>query len=274
MALTLRYRATTTVPVEVEGITPDRVARMSRNDVQQLPIFVGNVSVPLTELFDVSGDPSDGCMDWHGDLSGVHWVGARMQKGQIRIHGPVGRHLGSAMSGGRIDVQGDAGDWVGAELQGGSIHVHGSAGHLVGAAYRGSPRGMTGGTILVDGQAGNEVGHSMRRGLIAIGGAAGDLIGFNMLAGTVFVFGAIGIRHGAGMRRGTLGFFGPKPPLILSTFRYAYRGRPLFVNMLFHHLQRVGFAQGPAAYPFDIDAYHGDLLEGGRGEILLRVTDE
>ena len=272
MALNLRYEGTTNVPVEVEGITPDRVAPLSVAEIERLPIFVGNTQVPLADLFKVSGDPSDACLDWHGELSGVHWVGAKMTRGQMRIHGSVGRHLGSEMSGGRIDVQADAGDWVGGELRGGLIHVHGSAGHLIGAAYRGSRRGMLGGTILINGNVGNEIGHTMRRGLLVVGGAAGDLIGFNLLAGTILVFGPSGIRHGAGMKRGTIGLLGSPKPSLLPSFRYGCRWQPVFMTLILRHLRQVGFDVPDDGLPTaELTVYHGDLIEGGRGEILLRA---
>jgi formylmethanofuran dehydrogenase subunit C len=209
-------------------------------------------------------------MQWHGDLSGVHWIGTGMSHGHIQVHGNAGRHLGSEMSGGEIHVDGDAGDWVGGEMHGGLIHVRGSAGHLVGAAYRGSPRGMTGGTILVHGRAGNEIGHSMRRGLIAVG-SAGDLVGFNMLAGTIIVLGDAGIRHGAGMRRGTLVFLGDEPPSLLSTFRFACRHRPLAITMLLQQLERNEFPISGDHLGVDFDMYNGDFIENGRGEVLLRA---
>ncbi len=271
MALVLQYHGSTKVPVEVEGITPDRVAPLSPADIERLPIFVGNRQVALSELFRVSGDPTDQCLDWHGDLSGVHWIGAKMTAGQLRIHGSAGRHLGSEMSGGRLDVEGNAGDWVGAELKGGLIRVRGSAGDLVGAAYRGSRRGMTGGTILIDGRVGNEAGHSMRRGLLSVGAEAGDLIGINMLAGTVVVMGPTGIRHGAGMKRGTLGLLGsPRPPL-LPSYRYACRARPVFVTLLLKQLQQLGVVIPEELWTTELATYHGDLIEGGRGEILLKA---
>jgi formylmethanofuran dehydrogenase subunit C len=271
MALQLHYREKTNVPVEVEGVSPDRVAHMSCKEIERIRIFVGNTQVPLAELFDISGDPSDQQLDWHGDLSGVHWIGARMVSGSVRIHGSVGRHMGSEMSGGQIDVEGDAGDWVGAELKGGMIRIRGSAGHLVGGAYRGSRRGMTGGTIVIDGNVGNEIGHSMRRGLLVVRGAAGDLIGFNMLAGTILVLGTTGIRHGAGMKRGTLGLLGRERPSLLPSFRYACRTHPLFLRLVFKHLDRCGFLVDNDLAVAEVDTYHGDLLEGGRGEILLRA---
>ena len=271
MVLSLRCKATSSVPVEVEGITPDAIAELSVAEIEKLEVFQGNRKASLADFFDVSGDATDGEMHWEGDLAGVHWIGAKMSRGKICIEGHAGRHIGSEMSGGKIVVNGNAGDWVGGEMHGGSIHVHGSAGHLIGAAYRGSARGMIGGTILIDGKVGNEIGHTMRRGLLAVGGDAGDLAGFNMLAGSIFVFGTAGIRHGAGMRRGTIGFFGDKAPPMLPSFRHACRYRPQVLLLIFRQLRASGF---PLADDIttEVDLYNGDLIEGGRGEILLRVA--
>ena len=177
MTLRLLLKSRSSVPVEVEGVTPEAVRDKPLADIERIPIFHGNTKVPLAEFFDVSGDPTDGRMEWEGDLSGVHWIGAGMSSGWIHIAGSAGRHLGSEMSGGEIFVDGDAGDWVGGEMHGGLIHVRGRAGHLIGAAYRGSARGMTGGTILIHGAVGNEIGHSMRRGSAGrrLGGRSGGL---------------------------------------------------------------------------------------------------
>src|SRR5512138_1962630 len=199
--LVLRYTASTSVPVEVEGVTPSAVKSLSLADISRIEIFQGNRKAPLGEFFDVSGDPGDGRIEFHGDLAGVHWIGAHITEGEIHVRGNAGRHVGSEMTGGAIHVHGDAGDWVGGEMHGGLIHVRGRAGNLIGAAYRGSKRGMTGGTLLVEGPVGDEIGHTMRRGLIAVGGC-GDFAGLNMIAGTILVFGPAGLRPGAGMRRG------------------------------------------------------------------------
>jgi formylmethanofuran dehydrogenase subunit C len=273
MALSLAYHADTTLPVEVEGITPDVTANKSAAEIGRLLIYRGNEQLALGELFSVSGDASDGVLRWAGNLAGVHWIGAKMTRGQIHVAGPAGRHVGSEMEGGEIFVDGDAGDWAGGEMHGGLLRIHGHAGHLVGAAYRGSPRGMTGGTILIHGNAGNEIGHTMRRGLIAIAGQAGDLAGFNMLAGSVLLFGASGIRHGAGMRRGTIGLFGDPRPELLSSFRYACRYRPDFLALMFVHLRHHGFPVAEALAQAEFELFHGDLLEGGRGEILVKAPD-
>ncbi len=272
MVLCLRFKNPSPVPLEVEGLTPEHLSSLSLSEVERSIIFQGNRKVPLGDYFRASGDPSDAVVHWEGDLAGVHWIGAKMTAGEIRVIGNAGRHLGSEMRGGRILVEGNAGDWVGGEMHGGLIHVHGRAGHLIGAAYRGSARGMTGGTILINGDVGNEIGHTMRRGMLAIGGDTGDLIGFNMLAGSVLTFGETGIRHGAGMHRGTLGFFGPTAPPLLPTFRHACRYRPDILKLTFAHLRELGFPVPVDAAEMEVDLYNGDMIEGGRGEMLIRAA--
>jgi formylmethanofuran dehydrogenase subunit C len=270
VALRLTYHGQTSVPVEIEGLTPDWACDKSVAEIERFEIFHGNRKLPLAEMFAVSGDASDKRFDFEGNLAGVHWIGAHLASGEIHIHGPAGRHLGSGMRGGDIHVAGNAGDWLGAEMHGGFIHVRGNAKHLVGAAYRGSAKGMTGGTIIVRGSAGDEVGHTMRRGLVAIGGSAGDMLGFNMIAGTVLVLGECGLRPGAGMRRGTIGLFGENPPPLLPTFRYGSTFEPQFVRHLLLGLRTRGLEVADDLLAGEFDLYHGDLVSLGRGEILLR----
>ena len=271
MPLHLTLKAKSAAPLEVEGITPDVVRGKSLAQIEKLEMFQGNLRLPLAEFFAIRGDAGDGVMEWEGDLAGVHWIGAKMTAGKIVIEGNGGRHIGSEMKGGEIHVLGNAGDWVGGEMHGGFTHVRGNAGHLVGAAYRGSAKGMTKGTILIGGDAGNEIGHTLRRGLIAIGGNVGDLAGFNMLAGTILLFGESGIRHGAAMKRGTIGFFGSKLPPMLPTFRRACRLRPDALLLILRDLQRRDFAVDEELFSSVYDLYNGDLLDGGRGEILMRA---
>ena len=272
MSLTLSYTGKTSVPVEIEGLTPTWAQKKPLGEIEQFEIFHGNQKLPLAEMFQVAGSADDLRFDFEGDLSGVHWIGAQMSKGEIHIHGSAGRHVGSEMQGGEIRVDGNAEGWVGAEMHGGLIHVRGNAGHLVGAAYRGSPKGMTGGTILVDGDAGNEVGLTMRRGMIAIGGRAGDMLGFNMIAGTVLVFGECGIRPGAGMRRGTLGLLGPNVPPLLPSFRYACSARPLVLPMMIKQLREQGMVIDENQLSDAYDVFNGDLVALGRGEIFVRQS--
>ncbi len=266
--LRLGYKAETGVPVEVEGLVPQTVRAQSLAEIQRSEIFHGNEKRPLADFFTVSGDPSDGRIEFEGNLAGVHWIGAHMSEGTIHVAGNAGRHLGSEMTGGEIHVTGDAGDWVGGEMHGGLIHVRGRAGHLIGSAYRGSRRGMTGGTILIQGTTGNEIGHTMRRGLLATGGC-GDFPGINMIAGTILVFGPCGIRPAPGMRRGTLGLFGSDPPKLLPTFRAGSRDKSLALQLIFRELRRLDYPLPEELLTCDYRMHHGDMIAIGRGEILV-----
>jgi formylmethanofuran dehydrogenase subunit C len=268
--LRLRYRATTSIPVEVEGLLPSAVRAKSVAEIEKWQVHLGNQQLPLADFFKVSGDASDNRMEFEGNLSGVHWIGAHLSEGTIHVNGEAGRHVGSEMSGGEIHVSGNAGDWVGGEMHGGLIHVRGSAGNQIGAAYRGSPKGMTGGTILIGGDAGNECGLNMRRGLLAVGGSIGAYAALNMIAGSVFVFGSCGTRPAAGMRRGTLALFAPNPPKLLPTFKLAGSCRPQFLGLYFHALRRHGFSVPDELFGSDYRLYHGDLVGIGRGEVLVR----
>ena len=268
--LKLTYQGETSVPVEIEGLTPGIVRGKSLAEIERFEIFHGNRKLPLAEFFAISGDPADARFEFEGNLAGVHWIGAHMTEGEIHIQGNAGRHVGSEMTGGAIHVHGDAGDWVGGELHGGLIHVRGSAGHLIGSAYRDSKRGMTGGTILIGGSVGNEVGHTMRRGMLAIGGGCGDFVGINMIAGTILVFGECGIRPAAGMRRGTVGLFGPAAPPILSSFRRSCLYEPLVLQLVFRYLRSHEFVVPDELWNASYRLYHGDNVEIGRGEVLVR----
>jgi formylmethanofuran dehydrogenase subunit C len=265
--LILKYRSTTTIPVEAECITPDQLAGKSVTEINALPVQHGNRALPLGEFFAVEGDAGDQEVVIEGDCSRVKLIGANMTSGRITVHGNVGMHLGAEMKGGEIQVHGNAGDWVGAEMRGGRIHVHGDAGHLVGAAYRGTQVGTRGGVILIDGKAGNEIGGGMRRGLIAIGGDTGDFTGISLIAGSIFVFGKPGIRLGAGMKRGTIACFGAKPAL-LPTFRYDCAYRPVFLNLYLRQLQTWGMTIPDDYLRGPVERYSGDLVALGKGEVL------
>jgi formylmethanofuran dehydrogenase subunit C len=266
--LTLRYRGTTTIPVEAECLTPDNLAGKSPAEVAALIVQHGNGVAKLGDCFEIEGDATDGQLLLEGDLSRVKLIGAGMRSGRVVVRGDVGMHLGAEMRGGTIEVYGNAGDWVGAEMRGGRIHVRGDAGHLVGAAYRGSRSGMRGGVILIDGDAGNEVAATMRRGLIAVGGATGDFAGVSLIAGSLFLFGAVGARPGAGMKRGTIACLGAAPPL-LPTFRDACTYRPAFVSLYLRQLRAWGFAVEERFLGGTWKRYCGDLVAQGKGEILM-----
>lgn len=272
MAIRFQFTADTTVPIEAECITPDRLRDCSPTEIAALPCLLGNREHQLGDFFEIDGDATDGEIVLSGDCPSVKWVGAEMSTGRITVHGTIGMHLGSEMTGGEIIVHGDAGDWVGAEMHGGLIHVHGHAGHLVGAGYRGSRLGMRGGTILIDGSVKNELGATMRRGLIAIGGRTGDYPGVSMIAGSIFLFGEPGIRVGAGMKRGTIGLFDGSDTIgngvLLPTFGYSCTYQPDFLPLYMRQLAAWGLPiDGPERYR-TVDRYNGDLVALGKGEIL------
>jgi formylmethanofuran dehydrogenase subunit C len=269
MSLTLRFHAKTSIPVEIEGIVPDRLHDKSLAEIERLAIYHGNRKPALAELFSVSGDLSDGRIDMEGELAGVHFIGYGMKNGEIHVHGNAGRHVGGEMSGGQIKVDGNAGDYAGCEMHGGVIHVAGSAGHRIGAAYPGGKTGMTDGTILIGGDVGAEVGASMRRGTLVVGGSCGDTVGFNMIAGSILVFGSCGARPGAGMRRGTIGLFGTAPTKLLPTFRVAGRFQPLFLRLFGRELAHLGFPVDQGLLAADLLLFHGDLVALGKGEVWM-----
>jgi formylmethanofuran dehydrogenase subunit C len=274
MPLRIANSRTDRIAVDFTGLTPAGLASLSVDGVRKANVRHGNRNVELGELFEIDGTPADTIWRLEGDFSAVHSLGAGMTTGEIDADGPVGRHAGAAMRGGRIDVRGAAGDWLGAEIQGGMIRVHGDAGDFVGAAYRGSRRGMTGGAILVDGDAGDQVGARMRRGLIAIGGAAGDWLGMRMLAGTILVFGDCGASPGAAMRRGTIAVLGAEPPALLPTYRLACRAPLPMLRLVGQQLRRESFAiDRLSRLALPVELHHGDLLELGRGEILLSGSE-
>jgi formylmethanofuran dehydrogenase subunit C len=271
MPLTLTLRQPTSIPIEVDSIRLETVRGQTADEVRATPVQYGNKQPTLGEFFDVQGSAADdNHLVWVGECSKVKLIGTGLTEGRVTVEGNAGMHLGAEMRGGEVVCTGNAADWVGAEMKGGRLRVRGNAGHCVGAVYRGGRRGMTGGEILIDGDAGNEIGHTLRRGLIAVGGRAGDAIGFNLLAGTIFVFGTPGIRPGAGMRRGTIAFFGENPPPMLPTFKYACTYRPDYLRFYLLHLRRSGFHVPDSALEASFRRYSGDLLEVGKGEILLR----
>ena len=276
MSLTLRLKQSSTIPIWAGSILPERVASLSRAQIQQLPVRQGNQKLELGALFDVELENGPSQIDhpqitWAGDLGGVHDLGKGMSRGHMEIQGNAGRHLGSQMVGGTIRVHGNADDFVGCEISGGTIRVDGNAGDWVGAAYPGNSIGMNRGQIVIQHNAGRGVGMSMRRGLICVGGSTQRLAGWNMKAGTIMIGGTAGDMLGKGMVRGTIALAHPDcigqsvaslPPTftpggILQSPTTMLLSRWATQNNL------------PIAIKSNPCLYHGDQLHGGRGEVLF-----
>jgi formylmethanofuran dehydrogenase subunit C len=262
--ITFRLKTQPTVPLEAEVLSPDKMVGQSNATIRALPVFLGKHQCRLDEFFDVDGADSDQ-LEIHGDAGRVKWIGREMSRGQIKIHGNVGMHLGAYMTGGSIEVAGNASDWVGAEMTDGLIRVNGNVGGQVGAAYRGSLAGMKGGTILIGGSAGLEVGMRMKRGVIVVQGPARDFAGLQMKGGTIFLCNGAEIRTGAWMFRGTI--VSLKPLSLLPTFAFASAYQPIFLRIYEKYLQKLGVTIpiGEGAY----QRFTGDSAVPGKGEVFV-----
>lgn len=263
----LTRRESSSIPLEVDGLTPSALASLSPIEVARLPVQHGNRQEPLGEFFDVIPHPGDE-LRFSGPLGHVHGIGLGLAEGLIRVEGDCGRHAGARMTGGRLVIHGNAADWLGAEMRGGTIDVLGHAGHFAGAAYRGARRGMTGGLIHIRGHAGDELAWLMRRGIIRVDGPVGSFAGASLIAGTLILLGGAGPRLGAGMKRGTILLRGTEPP-VPSSFRLACRIQPTFLTLF-----RSCFADWPIRIgQLEMNCYRGDLLTGGRGEVFVHPLD-
>jgi formylmethanofuran dehydrogenase subunit C len=261
--LTLTLRQQPDVPLELDGVTPDRLAGSSLGEVSKRPVFHGNRRVDLGDFFAATGSPAGGDVRIVGDCSRVKLLGAGMTGGTLTIDGPAGWHAGARMSGGALEILGDAGHWLAAEMTGGMVTVRGNAGHQCAAAYRGSLHGLRGGTVVVRGDCGDEAGLRMRRGMLAVGGAAGAAAAAGMVAGTLVALGGVGPMCGSGMKRGTVVVRGPEPAWPAGV-RHSCDARPAYLDLLTKWLAESGL---PVAFDWVARCFRGDLIHGGRGEL-------
>jgi formylmethanofuran dehydrogenase subunit C len=266
MPLTLTLHEPPTVPLETEGLSPDRLATRRRGEIEALTVWHGNRRAQLADFFAVSGNGDEEL--WiEGDLRRVKFLGAGMTAGRVIVAGDTGMHTGADMSGGELVVEGDVGDFAAVNMRGGRLVVRGSAGHQLGGAHPGERAGMRGGEILVHGDAGEQVGAGLRRGLIAVAGRVGDAAGLRMLAGTIVALGAVGAAPGAAMRRGTI--VAMSQVTLLPTFAFACSYRPPFLRLCLRHLRGLGLPLTEEQIEGRYARWCGDGLELRRGEILI-----
>jgi formylmethanofuran dehydrogenase subunit C len=266
VALTLTMREPPAVPLEAEGLSPDRLAGRRHGEIEALTVWHGNRPARLADFFAVSGD-GEGELRVEGDLRRVKFLGAGMTDGRLTVAGDAGMHTGADMRGGELVVEGDVGDFACVGMRGGRLVVHGSAGHGLGGSYPGERAGMRGGEILVHGDAGDQVGSGLRRGLIAVAGRLGDAAGLRMLAGTIVALGGLGATPGAAMRRGTI--VAMSQVTLLPTFAYACSYRPPFLRLYLRRLRELGLPLTDEQIDGRYARWSGDGLELRRGEILI-----
>ena len=95
--LTLTLREQPTVPLETDGVTPDRLAPCSRDEVEALTVWHGNRRAKVGDFFAVSGQAGEE-LRVEGDLRRVKFLGAGMTAGRLTIAGDAGMHTGAGMS--------------------------------------------------------------------------------------------------------------------------------------------------------------------------------
>jgi formylmethanofuran dehydrogenase subunit C len=264
--LTLTLRDEPTVPLETEGLSPDRLATRRRGEVEALAVWHGNRRAQVGDFFAVSGSAGEE-LRVEGDLRRVKFLGAGMTAGRMTIVGDAGMHTGAGMRGGELVVAGAVGDFAGVGMRGGRLVVEGSAGHHLGGHQPGERAGMRGGEVLVFGDAKEQVGAGLRRGLIAVAGRVGDAAGLRMLAGTIVALGGFGARPGAAMRRGTI--VAMSHVTLLPTFGFACSYRPPFLRLYLRHLRALGLPLTDEQIEGRYARWCGDGLELRRGEILM-----
>ena len=67
----------------------------------------------------------------------------------------------------------------------------------------------------------------------------------------------------------TIDVFGDGQPKLLPTFRFACTYRPNVLPLMFRQLYQYGFSFEDRLTSAECDLYHGDMIEQGRGEILV-----
>ncbi len=240
------------ISVEAEIISPDKFAPLTLEQIRSLELWQGNRKRKLSDLFCVEGDegpakPEEVTIRLDGDFSQVKRIAEGMASGTVEVTGSVGMHAGNKMRGGLLSIAGNADDWLGREMLGGMITVRGNAGNYAGAGYRGEKCGMRGGNIEVIGNAGVFLGEHICGGSIRVEGNAGDFPGAVNQGGTIIIGGDTYL-PGAEMTKGSI----------------TIKGR---AKMLPSY-QKVEQAMIDGR---TYQKYAGDLVENGKGEIIVAL---
>jgi formylmethanofuran dehydrogenase subunit C len=201
--LLLRLRAAPDQRLDMSPLTPQRLAGMSRSEIEKIALQTTRRALCVGDIFDVSGDGSESIL-LAGGSDRFDRVGEGMSAGLITVEGDIGNRPGRRMAGGRLVVKGNVGHWAASGMTAGMVEIDGAAGDYLGGPLAGEIQGMNGGTIVVRGDVGDRAGDRLRRGMIIVEGNAGGDAGARMLAGTLIVLGSVGPGAGYLLRRGTL----------------------------------------------------------------------
>jgi formylmethanofuran dehydrogenase subunit C len=270
----LRWKGLTQLTVWGDTLRPDRLAGLSRTELERIQLRVGSGQELIPALFSISGEPDGETLHLEGSLENVREVGRGMKHGRLEVAGNLGSYAGAEMQGGVMTVAGSAGPGAGVAMAGGVLQIGGMAGDYVGGPWPGETVGMRGGIIVVDGGAGEAAAHRMRRGLLLIHGPTGAGLGWGMIAGTVILTGDWPDAVGIGMRRGSIITTNPTSQHNLTAgFMPAGRQWPGFLALYLRALQAHSIPCTDLASHVGsaFDRYNGDRLVSGQGEILIRA---
>jgi formylmethanofuran dehydrogenase subunit C len=260
--LNFKLRQAPAIPVDLSVLIPSRLAGLSTEDIEGLPLGAFKVG----DLFEVSGTLSDAIVISGGSPL-LDYVGAGLDGGSITVEGHVGAYAARGMRSGRLNIRGDAGPYLASAVRDGIVHVTGSAGNFAGGARPGDKFGMVGGTVLIENDVGERAGERMRRGTIIARGKFGAAAGSRMVGGTLWTETGFGPRPGPLLRRGTL--IGPKVDYMLPTFADCGRIDPVILRILSRFVDQTLGALAPKPLPPMVQKFAGDLATIGKGEILL-----
>jgi formylmethanofuran dehydrogenase subunit C len=202
--------------LDLSPLVPERLAGLSREDIEALAIGTTRAKLTVGEAFKVKGKDAER-LHFIGTDDRCDKIGAGLAGGEIVVDGDAGAYLGARMKRGKIEVTGSCGVLAAASMAGGEIAVRRDVGERGAGVAVGETHGMKGGFLTIGGNAGGLLGERMRRGLVVVGGKAGDYAGGRMIAGTILLKRGAGRYAGYGLRRGSL-IFMEKPKHVLPTF--------------------------------------------------------
>ena len=264
-ALTLKLKTDLAQRVDCSPLTPDKLAGKDVADIAAIELVSGRLTLPVEELFDISGDDVND-IRFENSSAKLDHIGHAMSQGRITIEGDAGAYLGQFMTGGNIEITGNTFIYTGCEMKGGQIKINGNA-----AARSGYKNGMTGGIIIVTGNTGARTGDHMRRGMILIEGNAGEYCGSRMISGTIAVLGDVGKHLGYAMKRGTILL--PKMPQhgITANFNDCGSHTLAFLPLMFASFKKLDSKFANVEGFSRVQRYAGDVGGIGMGEILVKI---
>lgn len=264
--LTLRLKAPATERINLDGITPAKLASLSAHEIARLNVGIEKGGLPLGDAFEISGHPSE-TLTIEGSGAILDFVGGGLDGGRIRVIGNVGDYTGRKMSRGNLEIRGNTAKFLASGMTGGMIHISGNAGDNAGGFVPGDRFGMLGGIAVVGGNIGARAGEKMRRGTIIVKGKTGESAGTRMIGGTIWAEGGIGPLPGLMMRRGTL--IGPSVDSLLPTFVDCGKHDLVIVRIMSRYFKSTLGDLAPKPMPLFVRKFGGDTAAIGRGEILL-----